>query len=235
MKSNDKKLPLTLALEASAKACSVTLVRGEAIVAQYFHNSGLTHSRTLLCAVEDILKNNELTVSDVSRIAVGRGPGSFTGIRIAIAAAKGIAWGSGLPLCGVSTLEAAASVFASEVFEGRVICPAMDARRGEVYNALFAVRDGALVRLCEDRAIAAAVLADELRNREQPILLTGDGAALAAAAFEECGVSAQLAPPMLRLQCAYGVALAARHAPDDADLEPNYLRISQAERLKKAE
>ncbi|MDR0906411.1 MAG: tRNA (adenosine(37)-N6)-threonylcarbamoyltransferase complex dimerization subunit type 1 TsaB [Oscillospiraceae bacterium] len=222
---------ITLSIEASAKACSAALTDGERLIAQYFQNSGLTHSRTLLCMVEDILKNNELAIADVSRIAVGRGPGSFTGIRIALAAAKGLAWGANLPLCGVSTLEAAASVF---VAENTIICPTMDARRGEVYNALFEVCGGSLTRLCADRALPAAELAAELKRSEKPILLTGDGAELTAKAFAECGIAFRLAPPLLRLQCAYGVALAARNAPDDAELEPNYLRVSQAERERGA-
>lgn len=227
---------LLLSIEASAKACSVALTRGTTLVAQYFQNSGLTHSRTLLCMVEDILKNNELAISDLSRIAVGRGPGSFTGVRIAVAAAKGLAWGADLPLCGVDTLEAAASVFDCE---NTILVPTMDARRGEVYNALFEVCGGVLVRLCDDRAIPAAALAEELRAVAQEqqelgktIILCGDGAELTAAAFAEAGVEARLATPMLRLQCAYGVALAAQGAENDADLEPFYLRVSQAERLR---
>jgi len=222
----DEELPLTLSIEASAKASSVALTRGEMLVAQYFQNSGLTHSRTLLCMVEGILKNNELAVSNLGRIAVGRGPGSFTGIRIALAAARGIAFGAEIPLVGVSTLAAAVSVFEDE---NVILCPVMDARRNEVYNAMFERRGGEIVRLCEDRAIPTAELAEELRGSAKPVLLIGDGAELTARAFEERGVAFAMAPAMMRLQCAYGVALAAEADPL-GDAEPNYLRISQAER-----
>ena len=141
-----------LSIESSAKAASVAVTEDGALLSQYRQASGLTHSRTLLSMAEDLLKNLELKISDMDAIAVARGPGSFTGIRIGVAAAKGLAWGASLPVCGVSTLEAMA--YHLEDREGAVICPVMDARRDQVYNAKFTVTDKKLVRLCEDRAIS---------------------------------------------------------------------------------
>jgi tRNA threonylcarbamoyladenosine biosynthesis protein TsaB len=222
---------ITLSIESSAKAASVALTRENHLLAQYFQDSGLTHSRTLLQMVEDVLKNNGLAVRDLARIAVARGPGSFTGIRIGVAAAKGLAWGAQLPVRAVSTLRAAVSVFGDE---GVVLCPVMDARRGETYNALFERRGGALTRLCPDRAIPAEALAGEAKKSVRPYLLTGDGAELVREVFKKSGAPFLFAPDLLRLQCAYGVALAAQGEPDaDAgSVVPNYLRVSQAEREK---
>lgn len=222
---------LTLAFESSAKAASVALLRDGQLLAQYFQNSGLTHSRTLMKLAQNILQNNELTVAGLSNIAVSHGPGSFTGIRIGIAAAKGLAFGAEIPVRGVSTLRAAASVFDNEDV---ILCPVMDARRGEVYNALFERRDSELKRLCDDRALPASELAEEARRSEKPFLLIGDGAELCREVFSASGIPARLAPEMTRLQCAYGVALASLDVPDMSagELEPNYLRVSQAERLR---
>jgi tRNA threonylcarbamoyladenosine biosynthesis protein TsaB len=220
-----------LSLESSAKAASLAQTRDGRLLAQYFHDSGLTHSRTLLKMAEDILRNNDLTVADIARVAVARGPGSFTGIRIGVASAKGFAWGADIPVRAVSTLRAAASVFADT--DSVVVCPAMDARRGEVYNALFEIGIGGITRLVPDRALTADALAEEASRSGKTYLLTGDGAHVCVPAFDARGVKYRLAPALLRLQCAYGVALAAENAPDiaAAELTPNYLRASQAERL----
>ena len=223
---------LTIAFESSAKAASVALVRDGRLIAQYFQDSGLTHSMTLMKMAQDMLQNCGIGIAELSNISVSYGPGSFTGIRIGLAAAKGLAWGIGLPIRAVSTLRAAAAVFQDE---GVILCPAMDARRSEVYNALFELRGGGVTRLCDDRALPAAVLAAEAKTSSKPFLLIGDGAQLCFDVFSAEGVPARLAPPAMRLQCAYGVALAALDAPDSpaGDVVPNYLRVSQAERMQK--
>ena len=223
---------LTIAFESSAKAASVALVRDGRLVAEYFQDSGLTHSRTLMKMAQDILQNCEISIRELTNVSVSNGPGSFTGIRIGLAAAKGLAWGAGLPVRAVSTLRAAAAVFQDE---GVTLCPVMDARRSEVYNALFEVRDGAITRLCRDRALPAAELAEEARAAPSPFLLIGDGAELCRDVSCSGGVQARLYPPATGLQSAYGVALAALDAPDSdaSDIIPNYLRVSQAERMFK--
>ena len=222
---------LTLALESSAKPASVAVCSDGDLLAQYFQNSGLTHSRTLLAMTESMLKNLDIAATDLGAIAVARGPGSFTGVRIGVSAAKGLAWGLGIPVCGVSTLEAMAHQ-APNI--GALVCPVMDARRGQVYNAMFEWRDGIPVRLCEDRAVSLEELAADLKDRASPCLLLGDGAMISYEHLSSEGLTCGIATGLVRFQTAFGVALAARDAETipAIELEPSYLRPSQAERNK---
>ena len=219
-----------LSIESSAKAASAALCEDGKLVCQYWQASGLTHSRTLLAMTESLLKNLEISMADVDAVAVAKGPGSFTGIRIGVAAAKGLAWGADKPVIGVSTLEAMAHHLSDR--ENCVICPVMDARRSQVYNAKFVSRDGRLERLCPDRAISVEQLIVEAKSDEKMYFLVGDGAAMCYNIMSEQGVSVRLAQDPIRLQSAWGVAMAAQGGemiPPD-DLIPNYLRLSPAER-----
>ena len=224
---------LILAFETSAKACSAALHDGSKLLAESYQNTGLTHSQTLMVMAQDLLKECALTAADVTHLAVAAGPGSFTGIRIGVAAAKGFAWGAELPLYGVSTLEAMARSLGA--WQGYV-CPVMDARRSQVYNALFYVNQGVLNRVTEDRAIALGDLAEELKKLDEPIFLVGDGSNLCYNTLKEAVPSLVLAPEHRQHQRACGVALTAAEmaaqglAPNGAELVPNYLRLSQAER-----
>ena len=226
---------LILAFETSAKAGSVALHDGQKLLAESYQNTGLTHSQTLMVMAEDMLKQCGYTAKDVTHVAVAAGPGSFTGVRIGVAAAKGLAWGLQAPCYGVSTLEAMAKNLG--VFEGHV-CACMDARRNQVYNALFLADGAAPLRLTEDRAIALAELKTELEHIDGPIFLVGDGAGLAYRTLAP-EIPNLILPPEHRLhQRAAGVALVAAEliaAGMEADaqaLQPNYLRLSQAEREK---
>lgn len=220
---------LILAFESSAKAASVALCRDGQLISQYSQCSGLTHSRTLLPMAEDMLKNAELTIADVDGFAVAHGPGSFTGIRIGVSAVKGLAWASDKPCVGVSTLEALAW---NGVCAGSYVCPVMDARRSQVYNAIFEIKDGRPVRITPDRPIALSELAEDVRALGAPVLLLGDGALLAADYFSANGIAFTLAPENIRWQSAWGVAMAARDKSFGSadELLPVYLRLSQAER-----
>ena len=224
---------LILAFETSAKACSAALHDGGALLAESYQNSGLTHSQTLMVMAEDLLKVCGKTAADVTHLAVAAGPGSFTGVRIGVSAAKGFAWGAEKPVYGVSTLEAMALTLGA--FEGHVCC-CMDARRNQVYNAIFLAENGQLTRICEDRAISLAELKQELEHIDGPIYLVGDGAALAHRHLSADIPELILPPEHRRQQRASGVALAALEAiergepGDGAALQPNYLRMSQAER-----
>lgn len=220
---------LILAFESSAKAASTAIVRDGALVSQYSQCSALTHSRTLLPMAEDMLKNAELKLSDVDLIAVAHGPGSFTGIRIGVSTVKGLAWAAEKQCVGVSTLEAMAW---HGLACGGYICPVMDARRNQVYNAIFEIRDGKPCRLTKDRPIALAELAEELRALNAPVFLVGDGTALAKRYFDEAGIPCEAAPENLVWQDAWGVAMAALDKPAGTSdtLLPVYLRLSQAER-----
>ena len=222
---------LILALESSAKAASVALSKDGSLLAQSFQLSGLTHSRTLLPMAEDLMKNAGVTMADVDCIAVAHGPGSFTGVRIGVSAAKGLCWGGDKPAVGVSTLEAMAwnGICAPE---GSVICCAMDARRNQVYNALFVFENGSPRRLCPDRAIGLAELAEELKNYKNPIFVLGDGGQLCYNYLKDILPQVSLAPENIRFQCAWGVCRAAegKKMASGAELIPVYLRLSQAER-----
>lgn len=224
---------LILAFETTAKAGSVALLRDGKLLAESYQNTGMTHSQTLLSMAQDMLSAAGLKPSDVQAVAVAAGPGSFTGVRIGVAAAKGFAWGAQLPCYGVSTLEAMARTLG--VYSGTVVCT-MDARRSQVYNAIFSAQAGKLNRLCEDRAISLEDLGKELENVEKPIFLVGDGSFLCYNTLKE-QVSGLVLPPEHHVhQRASGVALAATEqiaqgiCGDAAALQPNYLRLSQAER-----
>lgn len=222
-----------LAFETSAKAASAALLDEEKLVGEYFQDCGQTHSRTLMKMAQDLLENCDVTVDDLTAVACASGPGSFTGVRIGVAAAKGMAWGAELPCVGVSTLEAMAQQVC--MFEGLVCC-AMDARREQVYHALFRCEGGVLTRLTDDCAISLAELEESLKNVEEPKIMVGDGAALCYNTLSEHVRGCVLAPTALRQQRASGVALVARRLLltgtkfDGAELIPNYLRLSQAER-----
>ncbi len=224
---------LILAFETSAKAASVALLEGGVLLGESYQNTGLTHSQTIMVMAEDLLKQCGKAVSDLTHVAVAAGPGSFTGVRIGVAAAKGLSWGAELPCCGVSTLEAMA--LSLGVYEGYV-CPVMDARRSQVYNALFKAQGGALTRVAEDRAIALSDLKEELKQLSGPIFLVGDGSNLTCKTLSQ-EIPGLVLPPEHKLhQRATGVALAAKQMIeageecDGAALTPNYLRLSQAER-----
>ena len=224
---------LILAFETSAKAASVALMDDRKLLGESYQNTGLTHSQTLMVMAEDLLKQCGKTVADVTAVAVAEGPGSFTGVRIGVAAAKGMSWGGQLPCYGVSTLEAMAESLGA--YQGYV-CPCMDARRSQVYNALFYVNHGEIRRIREDRAISLAELGQELKALEGPIFLVGDGSSLTYNTLSG-EIPGLVLPPEHRMhQRATGVALlavkkqAAGEAGDGNALIPNYLRLSLAER-----
>ena len=226
---------LILAFETSAKAASVALHDGKKLLAEGYQNTGMTHSQTLMVMAEDALKQCGKTAADVTAVAVAEGPGSFTGVRIGAAAAKGFAWGREIPCYGISTLEAMAESLG--IYQGYV-CPVMDARRAQVYNALFYVNRGTATRVAPDRAISLSDLGAELKNLSEPVFLVGDGSNLCYNTLLE-EVPQLVMPAEHRThQRAVGVAiLAARQAeggiaPGGAELTPNYLRLSQAEREK---
>ena len=224
-----------LALETSAKAVSAAVSEDGKILCSGYQDTGLTHSRTLMPIVEHILKNTGLAVADMDAIAVAAGPGSFTGIRIGVAAAKGLACAAQKPVVGVSTLAAMARNVAFT--DGLVVC-AMDARRQQVYNALFEAKDGHLTRLTEDRAISLEDLAAELKASPLPRTIVGDSGQLCLRYMEAAGVPCRLAPPHLVMQNAMSVALAAEEEAlagrltDAQGLLPLYLRPPQAVRLR---
>lgn len=226
-----------LALETSAKSVSCAVVENGAPLASAYQCTGLTHSRTLLPMVDAMLKNADLTIDDMDAIAIAAGPGSFTGLRIGIAAVKGLAWAADKPCLGISTLEAMAENIAH--LNGLVV-GAMDARRAQVYNAVFEAKGGVLTRLTPDRAISLEDLCAQLTGKDQPITVLGDGGMLCQRYLTKHGVKCSLAPAALLYQNAVGVGLAAERAyargetVSAQELLPVYLRPAQAERLRNA-
>ena len=220
---------LMLSFESSAKAASVAVTEDGKLLGQSTQVSGLTHSATLLPMVEDLLKNLGLNMDKIDAFAVAHGPGSFTGIRIGISTVKGLGWAQNKPCTGVSTLEAMAW---HGISAGGYVCSVMDARRSQIYNALFEIRDGKPFRLTPDRAISLEELAEEVKQLNAPVLLVGDGSVITKAFFDKVGIETVFPPENLMWQDAWGVAMAAGETVPGTSfsLLPVYLRLSQAER-----
>lgn len=222
---------LTLGIDTSAQCASVALVRDGELLSECFAHGGRQHSASLLPMAEQCLRHAGLTVDRVDRFAVTNGPGSFTGIRIGAAAVKGMAQALGRPCAGVSTLAAMAAV--AEGLSG-ILCCAMDARRGQVYAALFGLGMGAPRRMTEDAALPVAALEELLIAREAEgmfVYFLGDGAELCFRAMRP-NPFWRLAPAALRQQRGCGAVLAAGegdYRPAE-ELTVRYLRPSQAER-----
>ena len=222
-----------LAFDSCGKTASVAAF-DEKVVGEVYIDTKQTHSATLLPSAERLLDELGLKIADMDYIAATVGPGSFTGVRIGMAAAKGMAAGAGLKCVGVSSLYAAA--YAVRDCEG-LVCAVMDARCGQVYNANFRVDNGRIERVCEDRALAIDELIAEVRG-EKRIFLIGDGALLCKERFEAAGVECVVARTGRVGVSAGDVALIAAKTAESAVLPEafavNYIRLSQAERERKA-
>lgn len=221
-----------LAIESSALTASVAVCEDDFPLAAMTLQNGHTHSETLLPMVEELLAHCGLSVEDIELFAVPVGPGSFTGIRIGVSLIKGLAFDSGKPCVGVSSLEAMAYNLAGTY---GLICPVMDARRNQLYNALFRWEGDRIVRLTEDRLIGASDLADELAGYCEPVYVTGEGSAVLQKAVSDEGML-RLPSPLMATENAVSVAQLGRReylagrAVSDSELLPIYLRPSQAER-----
>ena len=215
---------IILAFDASTLACSACVMKDGKILSSRYLNTGLTHSQTLLPLIDGVLNDSEITMDEIDRIAVTVGPGSFTGIKIAVATAKGLAHKNNTHCVGVSSLHALADGIG---FHGTV-CAVEDARRNMLYNANF--KGG--IRQCEDRQISVSDLLDAT---EGDLLFCGDGALIAAEAAAKIGRSVHTATADRMFIRAETVASIANRAKDDSlctaeTLAPAYLRLPQAER-----
>lgn len=220
-----------LAVDSSAQVATVALTEDERLLAEYSLNNGNTHSETLLPMVETILRDYGVNISDIDLFACSAGPGSFTGVRIGAATVKGLAFAQGKDCVGVSTLEAIAENLS--VCEG-LICPVMNARRSQVYTALFRSEEGRLVRLMPDSAMAISELDEILSKHGEPVHFCGDGYEITVSALRK--TEFRPTPERLRHQSAFSAATVALRdhregkTITDAELAVNYLRPSQAER-----
>ncbi len=220
-----------LAFDSTATSASVAVAENEKLIAELTLNNGNTHSQTLLPMAESLFRMLDITADDIDLFATSAGPGSFTGVRIGAATVKGLAFGRGKVCIGVSTLEALA--YNMRGFKG-IICPVMNARRAQVYTAIFRADGENIERLSGDEAIAAAELDEKLAEYGEPVYLCGDGISVALEEFKK--TEPMPTPEEMRYQSAYSVAQVALsrylagERGDDASLSPTYLRLSQAER-----
>ena len=225
---------IILAFDSTAKSASVAVSDGERLLADYTIDNGLTQSELLLPMAENVLKSLGIGFDDVDAFAAAVGPGSFTGVRIGVSLVKGLAFAKNKPCISVSTLEALAENLAP--LEG-ILVPAMDARRGQVYTALFKSKEGRTERLTEDMAIPISELAAMLSAHDGGrIYLSGDGYKTAREGLVALGVKVEETPELLLRESAYSVAKTAYAkylAGDtltDREISPTYLRVPQAER-----
>ena len=220
---------LVLAIDTTAVAASAALVDESGIIAVFNVNNKLTHSQKLLPMIDSVLSQSGYGISDVDLFAVSAGPGSFTGVRIGISAIKGLAFSKDIPCVAVSSLEALAYMNRNC---GAVMCPVMDARRDEYYNALF---NSDFSRICDDRAISAEELEIQLKSYAK-VILNGDGAIKLLDWLDGRLPNVSLASEISLLQSAASVGLCGLEKfkrgekISSFDLSPVYLRKPQAER-----
>lgn len=229
---------LTMDTSSVTASCGVVDIQADKVLSECFADVPLTHSQTVLPMTQSVLTQAGLCFEDVEVVAVCSGPGSFTGVRIGVAAAKGLGFERDLPAASVSTLEALSFNFDGIPCDA-VICAVMDARCRQVYTASFSCDRGVITRLTPDDAMSIDDCKASLAQRGRPVVFVGDGAQLC---YEACKAELDCvaAPAHLRYVRPRGVALAAaRLIKEDAlttasALQPTYLRLPQAERELKA-
>lgn len=223
-----------LALDSSGLVASVAVVEEDNLLAEYTVNYKKTHSQTLLPMLDEISRMIELDLESIDAIAVAAGPGSFTGLRIGSATAKGLGLALNKPLIGVPTVEALAyNLYDVPGF----ICPIMDARRRQVYTGIYSFEQHQMKTIKEQTAMGIEELAEELNQRNQPVIFLGDGVSVYRDTIKEkLTVPFDFAPVHLNKQRAGAVAaLGARYYAEGKtetarEHQPEYLRVSQAER-----
>lgn len=222
-----------LGIDTSATAASVAIADENKIIGEFSINTALTHSQTLMPMVDALLKNTGVAVTDIDAIAVNAGPGSFTGVRIGVAAVKGMAFSADIPCISVSTLH---SMAYNLVETDCIVCAVMDARCSQVYNALFRVSNGKVTRIIDDRALALQDLKLDLQKYDEKIILVGDGAKITYDYLKDDNKNVVLASKQNRIQTASSVVAAGFELLEKGEtltadqLMPTYLRLPQAQR-----
>ena len=223
-----------LALDSSGLVASVAIVTEEALLAEYTMNYKKTHSQTLVPMLDEIVKMLELDLQELDGIVVSSGPGSFTGLRIGSATAKGMGLALDKPIISVPTLDSLAyNLFGT----GKLICPLMDARRNQVYTGLYRFRHHEFIIQKEQSAIAIDEIINAINQMGEEVIYLGDGAEAYEDTIKELTkVAYEIAPVHLNRQRAGAVgALGLQYLKNNrietaAEHKPEYLRLSQAER-----
>lgn len=225
---------LIFGLDTCCMPATVALCDGEKLIAEFILNCGRTHSQMIMPQIENMFKTLGITCGDIDCFAVSCGPGSFTGVRIGVAALKAMAHATDKPCAAVSNLEALA--YNVPYFNG-VICPILDARRGQVYTAMFEGGTDGAERLCDDTAVELSAVLDKLKSDGRDALFLGDGIFVYKDKIEsELGDKAHFALPNLNMNMAGSVAYLGAKAylsgntTEYSKLAPVYVRLSQAER-----
>lgn len=225
-----------LGIDASGVAGSVSYMKDGKLAGEYYICDKLTHSQTIMPMLEHMKALLQMDLETIDAIAVTAGPGSFTGLRIGVTAAKTLALALNKPIIGIPTLDVMARGMVYTEYE---ICPIMDARRNQVYTALYAWQEGKLARLTDHRAMDMTVYLEELKQRGTNIIFLGDGVAVYEAVIKEAlGDKSVFAPSFLNLQHASVLLEIAKEKYEAGEMEdsnlfaPMYLRKSQAEREK---
>ena len=241
-----------LSVDTTAKTATVCVAKTDEIlgivpISQLDLNSTTTHSESLLPMIDEALKLSGLSLSEMDVFAITAGPGSFTGVRIGVSTVKGLSFSikDNVPCIPLSTLYCLA-LNVSGYADNTIVCPVMDARREQFYNAMFKISKGKLKRLCEDRVLTAKELTDEISEKysSKKIIICGDGAKLFYSLLPkylgDTTSKISLARPDAIMQNAFSVAYAAweivsspKFKSEDypgSALSPIYLRLSQAER-----
>lgn len=231
-----------LGVDSSGLVASVALVEDANLIAEYTVNYKKTHSQTLLPMLDEIVKMTDTDLATIDAIAVAKGPGSFTGLRIGTATVKGLGLALDKPLIGVPTVEGLAMNLCET---SELVCPLMDARRNQVYTGIYRFRNGNMEIVKEQIAIALQDIMDALNRIGEPVVFLGDGVPVYEEQIHQgMEVPYRFAPAHLNKQRAAAVAVRAMEyyrqgRLEDADaFAPDYLRLSQAERErmeKKAE
>lgn len=223
-----------LALDSSGLVASVAIMEEEQTIAEYTVNYKKTHSQTLLPMLDEIVKMTEMDLNTIDAIAIAGGPGSFTGLRIGSATAKGLGFALGKPLIHVPTLEGLACNLYGY---SSLICPIMDARRNQVYTGVYRLSEGEFQVVKEQTAIDVAVLAEQLNALGEAVTFLGDGVPVYREQLEEkLTVPFTFTPANMNRQRAASVGLRGfqyyreGRIETAAEHQPDYLRVSQAER-----
>lgn len=223
-----------LGIDSSGLVASAAIADEKNIIAEFTVNNKQTHSQTLLPMIEKVVDMSGIELEQIDAIAIAAGPGSFTGLRIGSATAKGIGLALKKPVVSVPTLEGLA--YRVCVFDG-IICPIMDARRNQVYTGIYKMDKGNLVCLSEQKAVDIHEIMEELEKYDEKVIFLGDGVEVQRETIEkEFKKEYCFAPIHLSKQSAAAVAVLGDiyfnqgKAEDAAEHKPIYLRKSQAER-----